>query len=65
MIEKRPFEFLRRTPAEQIVTFLRNESPQTIALVVANLHTRLAAQVLVEPARARAGGHRAADRPDG
>src|SRR6478735_1045484 len=32
-IERRPFEFLRRTPAEQIVVFLRNESPQTIALV--------------------------------
>ena len=46
VIEKRPFEFLRRTPAEQIATFLRNESPQTTALVVANLHTTLAAQVL-------------------
>ena len=45
-IERRPFEFLRRTPAEQIAVFLRNESPQTIALVVANLHTTLAAQVL-------------------
>ncbi|MGO9959939.1 MAG: flagellar motor switch protein FliG [Solirubrobacteraceae bacterium] len=46
VIEKRPFEFLRRTPPEQVVTFLRNEAPQTIALVVANLHTTLAAQVL-------------------
>jgi flagellar motor switch protein FliG len=46
VIEMRPFEFLRRTPAEQIVTFLRNEAPQTIALVVANLHTSLSAQVL-------------------
>jgi flagellar motor switch protein FliG len=46
VIEKRPFEFLRRTPPEQIATFLRNESPQTVALVVANLHTTLAAQVL-------------------
>jgi flagellar motor switch protein FliG len=45
-IERRPFEFLRRTPAEQIHVFLRNESPQTIALVVANLHTTLAAGVL-------------------
>jgi flagellar motor switch protein FliG len=45
-IERRPFEFLRRTPPEQIHVFLRNESPQTIALVVANLHTSLAAQVL-------------------
>lgn len=46
VIEMRPFEFLRRTPPEQIVAFLRTESPQTIALVVANLHTVLAAQVL-------------------
>ncbi len=46
VIEMRPFEFLRRTPPEQIVAFLRNEAPQTIALVVANLHTTLAAQVL-------------------
>ncbi len=45
-IERRPFEFLRRTPPEQIHVFLRNESPQTIALVIANLHTALAAQVL-------------------
>ena len=46
VIEMRPFEFLRRTAPEQIVAFLRNEAPQTIALVVANLHTTLAAQVL-------------------
>jgi flagellar motor switch protein FliG len=46
VIEMRPFEFLRKTPPEQIVTFLRNEAPQTVALVVANLHTTLAAQVL-------------------
>jgi flagellar motor switch protein FliG len=45
-IERRPFEFLRRTPAEQIHVFLRAESPQTIALVIANLHTTLAAEVL-------------------
>src|SRR3954465_12429009 len=45
-IERRPFEFLRRTPPEQIHVFLRSEAPQTIALVIANLHTTLAAQVL-------------------
>jgi flagellar motor switch protein FliG len=45
-IERRPFEFLRRTPPEQIAVFLRHEAPQTIALVIANLHTTLAAQVL-------------------
>jgi flagellar motor switch protein FliG len=47
-IERRPFEFLRRTPPEQIHAFLRNEAPQTIALVIANLHTDLAAQVLAQ-----------------
>jgi flagellar motor switch protein FliG len=46
VIDKRPFEFLRRTPPEQVVAFLRAESPQTRALVIANLHARLAAQVL-------------------
>ena len=46
VMEKRPFEFLRRTPPEQIATFLRNESAQTVALVIANLHTTLAASVL-------------------
>jgi flagellar motor switch protein FliG len=46
VIEMRPFEFLRKTPPEQLVAFLRNESPQTVALVVANLHTSLASQVL-------------------
>ena len=45
-IERRPFEFLRRTPPEQIHAFIRNEAAQTIALVIANLHTDLAAQVL-------------------
>jgi flagellar motor switch protein FliG len=46
VIEMRPFEFMRRTPPEQIVNFLRNESPQVTALVIANLHTSLGAQVL-------------------
>jgi flagellar motor switch protein FliG len=44
--EMRSFEFLRNTPPEQIVGFLRTEAPQTIALVIANLHTVLSAQVL-------------------
>ncbi len=47
-IERRPFEFLRRTPPEQIVVFLGNESPQTVAVVIANLHAGLAAAVLCE-----------------
>lgn len=48
MLEMRPFEFLTRTPPEQIATALRNEAAQTIALTVANLHTTLAARVLAE-----------------
>ena len=48
VIEARPFEFLRRTPPEQIVAFLRSEAPQTMALCIANLHTQLAAEVLAQ-----------------
>jgi flagellar motor switch protein FliG len=44
--ELRPFDFLRRTPPEQIVTFLSDESPQTVALVIASLHATLGARVL-------------------
>jgi flagellar motor switch protein FliG len=44
--ELRPFDFLRRTPPEQIATFLSDEAPQTIALVTASLHTTLGARVL-------------------
>jgi len=44
--ELRPFDFLRRTPPEQIAAFLADEAPQTIALVVASLHASLGAQVL-------------------
>ena len=44
--ETRPFEFLRRVPPEQLAGFLRNESAQTVALVLASLNTTLAAQVL-------------------
>ena len=52
IIEQTPFEFLRNTPADQIAAFLRNEHPQTIAMVVAQLpNTALAAKVmeLLEP----------------
>jgi flagellar motor switch protein FliG len=38
-IESTPFEFLRRTPPDQIWVFLRGEHPQTVALVIANLPT--------------------------
>ncbi|MBX5474658.1 MAG: flagellar motor switch protein FliG [Thermoleophilia bacterium] len=46
-VEMTPFDFARRIPPEQIYAFLRGESSQTIALVVANLpSTELAAKVL-------------------
>ncbi len=48
VIEMRPFEFLHRTPPEQIDAFLRNEAPQTKALVISSLHTTLAAEVLAQ-----------------
>jgi flagellar motor switch protein FliG len=44
----RPFDFVRRTPAEQIAAFIVDESPQTIALVVANLLPAHGAKVLAE-----------------
>jgi flagellar motor switch protein FliG len=47
VIEQTPFEFLRDTPADQIVAFLRGEHSQTLALVIANLpSTELAAKVM-------------------
>ena len=47
MIEVTPFEFLRGVPPDHIANFLRQEHPQTIALVIANLpNTGLAARVM-------------------
>jgi flagellar motor switch protein FliG len=44
--ESRPFEFLSRAPPERAATLLRAEAPQTVALVLSNLPTGLAAGVL-------------------
>jgi flagellar motor switch protein FliG len=46
VIEKRPFDFLRRSTPDQITAFLANEAPQTIALVIANLEANLGASVV-------------------
>jgi flagellar motor switch protein FliG len=46
--EFRPFEFLRRTSPEQIRTFLSDEAPQTVALVLASLYSGLSGRVLAE-----------------
>jgi flagellar motor switch protein FliG len=41
-----PFEFLRRADPRQILTYLQDEHPQTIALVMAHMHADHAAMVL-------------------
>jgi flagellar motor switch protein FliG len=41
-----PFEFLRRTDTRQILSYLQDEHPQTIALVLAHMHPDAAALVL-------------------
>jgi flagellar motor switch protein FliG len=41
-----PFEFLRRADPRQILTYLQDEHPQTIALVMAHMHSDSAAMVL-------------------
>jgi len=46
VIEKRPFDFLRRSTPEQITGILANEAPQTVALVIANLDAGLGADVV-------------------
>ncbi len=43
---KRPFEFLRRADPRQVVSYLQNEHPQTIALVLAYMRPEAAAMVL-------------------
>jgi flagellar motor switch protein FliG len=45
-IQVTPFEFLRRTDADQILNVIANEHPQTVALVMAYLPPDTAAQVV-------------------
>lgn len=48
IIEVTPFEFLRTTPPDQVAAFLRNEHPQTVALVLAQLPTTALAGKVME-----------------
>lgn len=41
-----PFEFLRRADARQVLSFLQDEHPQTVALVLAHMRAEQAAVVL-------------------
>ena len=45
-IQATPFAFLRKTPSDALATFLADEHPQTIGLVLAHLLPRQASEVL-------------------
>ncbi len=45
-LQVRPFDFLRKTDPSQLLTFIQNEHPQTIALIMAYLESDQAATVL-------------------
>lgn len=45
-ISEMPFQFLRRTDARQLLSFLQDEHPQTIALVLAHLSAEQASLIL-------------------
>jgi len=45
-LQVRPFDFLRKTDPSQLLTFIQNEHPQTIALILAYLESDQAATVL-------------------
>lgn len=47
-LQVRPFDFIRRTDAGQILNFIQNEHPQTIALILSYLRPKQAAEVLSE-----------------
>ncbi|MGI5907503.1 MAG: flagellar motor switch protein FliG [Christensenellales bacterium] len=45
-LQARPFDFFRRADSDQILNFIQNEHPQTIALVLSYLDARQSANVL-------------------
>ena len=45
-LQVRPFDFIRKTDASQIINFLQNEHPQTIALILSYLRPKQAADVI-------------------
>ncbi len=45
-LQVRTFEFIRKTDASQVLNFIQNEHPQTIALILAYLKPSQAAEVL-------------------
>ena len=45
-IYRKPFSFLAKTDAENLMTFIQDEHPQTIALILAHLTSSKAAEIL-------------------
>ncbi len=45
-LQVRPFEFARKTEPAQLLNFIQNEHPQTIALIMAHLHPEQSAAIL-------------------
>ncbi|NUQ66800.1 MAG: flagellar motor switch protein FliG [Phycisphaerales bacterium] len=45
-VQKTPFSFLQRAESENLLTFIQDEHPQTIALIVCHLQHHKAAEVL-------------------
>ena len=64
-IEAMPFAFLRHVDRQNILTYLIDEHPQTIALVMSHLPPSFGAEILTGSARRKAALRGAADRQDG
>ena len=47
-LQVRPFDFIRKAEAGQILNFIQNEHPQTIALILSYLKPAQSAQILAE-----------------
>ncbi len=46
-VQKKPFSFLQRAESENLLTFIQEEHPQTIALILCHLPHHKAAEILV------------------
>ncbi len=45
-LQVRPFDFVRKAEASQVLNFIQNEHPQTLALILSYLNSNQAAQIL-------------------
>lgn len=45
-LQVKPFDFVRRTDANQLLNFIQNEHPQTLALILSYLNSNQAASIL-------------------